>query len=192
MPRARGLFSSERRAWAAVVVYTVVLYSTLTLAYDLYIGVYRQIGEAVMSAWINRAFLAAGVALLLLFLPRLPRRARAYGALAAIAASVAISLQLITIPAKRLHFFQYAPLTVLAFHAIGFRTAGRARCAWTLGLVFVIGLGDELIQGTLPTRTFGVADLVTNAAAGLLTLVFIAVVLRGDQHSLPSRPPPPQ
>jgi VanZ family protein len=148
----------------------------------LYIGVYRQIGEAAMSAWINRAFLATGVVLLLLFLPRVPRTARASGALAAIAVTMAVSVQLITIPAKRLHFFQYAPLTVLAFNAIGFRVAGRAQYARTLGLVSVVGLGDELIQGALRTRSFGVPDVVTNVLAGLLTLVFLRFVLSESQE----------
>lgn len=179
MPRRR-LFRSEGRAWAWVAVYTLGLYGTLTLAYDAYTAVYRRIGEAVMSQSINGSFALTGLLVLAFVTFRLPRTARAYGAFAAIAVAVGVCLELIVIPAKRLHFFQYAPLTVLVFDAAGFRVSGRARYAAALAVVSLIGLGDELIQGRLPTRSFGLPDVLTNAAAGLLTLAFLGFVVGAD------------
>ena len=48
---------------------------------------------------------------------------------------------------------------------------------WTLAVVVLLGLGDETIQSMLPTRYFGLVDMVVNTAAGLFTLAFIGFVL---------------
>ena len=185
MSITRGIFPSERTAWAAVGSYTILLYGTLTVAYDLYTAVYRRIGEAEMLLWINRLFLVTGLVLLVFIVLMLPRTVRSYLAFAVICAAVAFCLHLITVPAKRFHFFQYAPLTVLVFDAVRFRSLGRFQYVWTVVLVSVIGLGDETIQWMLPTRFFGIPDLLTNSTAGLLTLVFIAFVLGEARYPFP-------
>ena len=185
MSITRGIFPSERTAWAAVGSYTILLYGTLTVAYDLYTAVYRRIGEAEMLLWINRLFLVTGLMLLVFIVLMLPRTVRSYLAFAVICAAVAFCLHLITVSAKRFHFFQYAPLTVLVFDAVRFRSLGRFQYVWTVVLVSVIGLGDKTIRWMLPTRFFGIPDLLTNSTAGLLTLVFIAFVLGEARYPFP-------
>ena len=49
----------------------------------------------------------------------------------------------------------------------------------------VIGLRDETLQWILPNRYFGIPDLLTNAAAGVLTLVFIVFVLGEENYPYP-------
>ena len=181
----RGIFSSEWKAWAAVAAYTVLLYGTLTVLYDLYIAVYGRLGEVEMSQSINRAFLVAGLALLGFIVLGLPRTVRSYLVFGLICLAVAACLQVITTPAKRLHLFQYGPLTMLVFDAVRFRVASRFRYIWTIVIVSVIGLGDETLQWILPNRHFGIPDLLTNTTAGLLTLVFIAFVLGEENYPYP-------
>ncbi len=181
----RGIFSSEWKAWAAVAAYTVLLYGTLTVLYDLYIAVYGRLGEVEMSQSINRAFLVAGLALLGFIVLGLPRTVRSYLVFGLICLAVAACLQVITTPAKRLHLFQYGPLTLLVFDAVRFRVASRFRYIWTIVIVSVIGLGDETLQWILPNRHFGIPDLLTNTTAGLLTLVFIAFVLGEENYPYP-------
>ena len=102
---------------------------------------------------------------------------------------VAFSLQILTIPAKRFHFLQYAPLTVLVFDALRFTIRGRFLYIWTLALVALIGLGDETLQWMLPNRYFGIVDLVVNTVAGLFALAFIGFVLGEENYpSGPQRP----
>ena len=176
----RGLFATERRAWAVVGVYTATLYGTLDLAFDIYVPLYRRIGEVAMSLAINRLFLLAGLALLVVIVRQAPGT-RGLVAFAAISLTLAVCLRLITVPAKRIHFFQYAPLTLLVLAAVRFRVSRRAAgYAVTLALVSAIGLGDEVIQGMLPTRSFALVDVLTDATAGLLTLAFVAFVA-GDR-----------
>ena len=76
------------------------------------------------------------------------------------------------LPEERIHLAQYGPVGVLAWRAIG----GRLAPALVLGAS--LGLGDELVQGLLPSRTFDWWDVVANgiaAAAG----VFVARGGRG-------------
>ena len=175
------IFKSERRAWIAVGLYTVLLYSTLTVAFDAYVSVYHQIGRASMSNWINFGFAMVGLILLLWILLCIRPRMSGHIALLLIILVFAFCLQNLTIPAKRFHFLQYAPLTLLVFDAINFRCKRPDKYIWSMAVVALIGLGDELIQLMLPDRHFGVLDLVINSAAGLLTLVFIGFVW-GDEN----------
>jgi VanZ family protein len=170
------IFKTETRAWTAVVVYTVVLYSTLTIAFDVYVSVYDQIGRASMSGWINGAFALAGLVLLGWILLCIRPRLSGYAAMLLIVLAVAFCLHHLKVPAKRFHFFQYAPLAVLLFDAVGFRCKDRDKYIWTMALAVLIGLGDESIQYMLPDRHFGFLDIVINSAAALLTLVFIGFV----------------
>ncbi len=179
----RGIFSSARKAWIAVAAYTVVLYATLTIAYDIFMSYSNRIGQDSVSSLMNLAFLPVGVILLLFIIFSRPREWGVYVSFTLICLGVAFSLQILTIPAKRFHFFQYAPLTVLVFDALRFTIRGRFLYIWTLTLVALIGLGDETLQWILPNRYFGLADVVVNAAAGLFTLAFIGFVLGEENYT---------
>ena len=142
----RGIFSSARKAWIAVAAYTVFLYATLTIAYDIFMFYSNQVGPDSVLSYMNMAFVPVGVALLLFIIFSLPRVWGVYLSFALICLGVAFSLQILTIPAKRFHFFQYAPLTVLVFDALRFTIRDRFLYIWTLALVALIGLGDETLQ----------------------------------------------
>ncbi len=185
----RGIFPSVRNAWIAVAAYTVFLYATLTIAYDIFMFYSNRIGPDSMLSYMNLAFVPVGVILLLFIIFSLPRVWGVYLSFTLICLGVAFSLQILTIPAKRFHFFQYAPLTVLVFDALRFTIRGRFLYIWTLALVALIGLGDETLQWILPNRFFGIADLVVNTAAGLFTLAFIGFVLGEENYPWgPQRP----
>lgn len=165
-----------------MVLYTIFLYSTLTVAYRVYVSLYEQIGRDTMSQWMNLSFLVAGAVLLLFFLPLVFQDWSRILAFAMICLSVAYCLAYLEVPAKRFHFFQYAPLGVLLFDAVGFRWSGRQRYLLTAAGVAFLGLGDELIQWVLPNRHFGVPDLVVNSVAGILALCFIGFVVGEENY----------
>ena len=91
------------------------------MLYDLYSAVYGRLGEIEMSQLINRGFFVAELSLLGVIVLGLPRNVRSYLVFGLICLAVAACLQVITTPAKRLHLFQYAPLTLLVFDAARFR-----------------------------------------------------------------------
>ncbi len=183
----RTIFAREWQAWVSVFVYTVILYSTLTLAFDLYVRVYDQVGRETVSFWMNAGFVLVGVPLTLFSLFVYRPGLSGLTALLLIGVTVALCLHQLAVPAKRFHFFQYAPLTVLIFDALRFRCLDRGIYVWTMAIVSLIGLGDETIQWMLPDRYFGIVDVIINSTAGLLTLVFIGFVMGEENYPLPER-----
>lgn len=180
MPIARYIFASERNTWLATFFYVLLLYGTLTLAFDWYVWAYARLGRESVSWWINSGFAILGLGVLGWVGLRVPHRWSNYVALGLIALVLWFCLDALEVPAKRIHFLQYGPLTGLVFAATGFRHRGRTRYLRTLSLVALIGLGDELLQSALPQRHFGVLDLFVNTVAGILTLIFIGAVLRTE------------
>lgn len=63
------------------------------------------------------------------------------------------------LPEERIHLAQYAPVGVLAWGAV----SGRLGPALLLGAA--LGLGDELVQAAMPSRTFDPWDVFANAVA---------------------------
>jgi VanZ family protein len=177
-----GIFKTPGRAWVAVTVYTALLYSTLTVAFRIYVYFFDRLGKPFMSRFMAGIYIPVGLALLVFMFMRLPRRWGGYVAFLLIGLTLAFCLRIIEIPAKRFHFLEYSPLTVLVFDALRFRVRDRFLYVWTFLVVALLGLGDEIIQGILPNRYFGLSEVVTNAAAGLLTLAFIGFVMGEENY----------
>lgn len=177
-----GIFSTPGRAWTAVVLYTAFLYSTLTLAFDLYVYVFDRMGRPFMSALMSGMYVPIGLLLLLFIYFRLPRKAGVYAAFLLVCLTVAYCLYALEVPAKRFHFVQYGPLTYLIFDALRFHVRDRSIYVWAQALVILIGLGDETLQGLLPDRYFGLTDVVVNSVAGLVTLAFIGFVMGEENY----------
>lgn len=177
----QGIFSRERTAWIVLGLYTLFLYSTLSLAFDLYVSIYQKLGRATVSTWMNLAFLVAGMAIVVWVRVAYRPSKFGYAVLLATAVVVAVCLLKLTVPAKRFHFFEYAPLALLAFEALRFHLTSRPLFVSTIALVGLIGLGDEMIQASLPDRHFGLLDLGVNLTAGMLAILFVACVV-GREH----------
>ena len=69
----RGIFSSSGRAWLAVIVYTLFLYATLTLAFDIYVWFYNRMGKLFMSRLMIGLYIPVALLLLAFLIFRLPR-----------------------------------------------------------------------------------------------------------------------
>ncbi len=183
----RGIFSSKRKAWAAVAVYLAFLYSTLTLAFNIYVSIFDRMGKPFMSSLMNWMYAPIGLALLALLVLYLPRRPGSFAAFLLIVLAMTYCLNALDVPAKRFHFLQYSILAVLVFEALRFHFRGREHYIWTMVLVFAAGLGDETLQGLLPSRHFGIMDVSVNSAAGLFALLFIGFVLGEEHYPWPAR-----
>jgi hypothetical protein len=53
---------------------------------------------------------------------------------------------------------------------------------WSWAAVCVIGLGDEIVQGLLPKRHFGLLDIGVDSLAGVLALAFIGLVIGEESY----------
>lgn len=182
--RRHTWFRRERTAWLAVFLYVVLLYSSLSLAFDIYVTIFDYYGRETVSLAMNSLYAIFGLFVLSGVLRFLRPAPSGYGAILLIALALAFSLSHLEVPAKRFHYLQYGPLTVLIFDALRFRLQGSGIYIWTMLLVALVGLGDECIQWLLPERHFGLLDVVINASAGLLALVFLGFVVRPSLYPL--------
>ncbi len=178
----RGIFGSERTAWIALVVYTTLLYATLTLTNDLYRATFDWLGKSTVSQGIYAIVGLIAVVLLVFVWLRLPRTPSTYAALGIIGLLTYYTMSLENIPANRIHFFRYCPLAILGLEALRFRVRDRNLYLWTFLLVSLIGVGDEFLQGLLPDRHFDTKDVVVNALAGLLALAFVGFAVREENY----------
>lgn len=70
-------------------------------------------------------------------------------------------------PAKRIHIPQYFILAFVVRRALSFDLPARWLFPGAVLLTTVLGVHDELIQGLLPTRTFGLRDIGVNFLGAL-------------------------
>jgi VanZ family protein len=78
---------------------------------------------------------------------------------------LAYSLNQIHFVAEKVHFLQYAILGTLLIYSLEVhvqKNSNLSKFLLVIGLGFVIGLGDELIQGFFPRRFFDWRDVTMN------------------------------
>ncbi len=85
--------------------------------------------------------------------------------LVATAVAAALLLSRWELAEERVHLPLYALLGALAWGAVGER---RGRSAMAIGVVVLVGIGDEVLQGLHPERQFDWMDAVANAVGGAL------------------------
>ncbi len=88
-------------------------------------------------------------------------------------------------PAKRIHVPQYFLLTIVIYWSLR-RKIGEGKPVW-MAVIFAMMLGgvDEIAQGALPRRTFGLTDLLTNSIGALSAGLLIRGMM-GRTETLPS------
>ena len=79
----QGIFHSQKATWIGLGVYTILLHSTLTLTYDLYIDVFRELGKRTVSHGIYSIATLCGLALLVFVLLRLLENPGTYATMVA-------------------------------------------------------------------------------------------------------------
>ncbi|HRC85997.1 MAG TPA: hypothetical protein PK413_10345 [Thermoanaerobaculia bacterium] len=169
--------SRERWLWLAALGYTLLIYSTLVVAKQATIFLRER---NLLRLTVGLAFgVVAVVAVVLLARLRLP--GRAWLALLGIALGYAAVFPFAVAPEERLHLIEYGGLALLIFGALSERSRARVgaggrpwplrlRALVALLLTSLLGFGDELIQGLLPSRVYDLRDVAFNAAAAALAL----------------------
>ena len=101
-----------------------------------------------------------------------------------------ISLTVIEIPEERVHFIEYSLLGAFIFTAWSLDLKGNPLYLASLGLTFLLGGIDELIQYFLPNRVGEFRDCVLNMVGGMIGIV-MAWVLRRPSVNDPAHEIPP-
>lgn len=80
--------------------------------------------------------------------------------------------------AERFHLLLYGILSCVVFWALKLDVRKGTAYYYTVIVVFVLGVIDELIQGFLPMRVFDIKDIFMNWLSGGMGVLFILFVLR--------------
>jgi len=158
----------SRWAWlAANLAIWLVLVGLFTQSIEVWrlIAAWFGSGQAGIAPFLISILLLAAVAAVM----RKRREALAWPwiVLAAVVFAAGLALTDPAFPAKRIHVPQYFLLTVFVYRSLrSFMLEGRAIWGGVL-LAAMLGGVDEIAQGALPTRSFGLWDLVTNGLGAL-------------------------
>jgi VanZ family protein len=77
-----------------------------------------------------------------------------------------------------LHVLGYGVFALALAYATLDAGRTRRRLLFVVGAAMTLGLGLELVQSTLPYRTFSYADMAANALGALVGLLWMAVESR--------------
>lgn len=176
----------ERRLWWAAALYTLAIYTTLALM--------RQVTEFLRERNLLRLSIGALAALVavgvVVYLVRQRPSRRQWGALGLVALGYAAVLPFAEAPEEALHLIQYGALALIIHAALTERAPHAAPPhGWVLrhpgwaafGLTALAGLGDEILQGILPSRYYDLRDVIGNAIAAALALLALTVVQRAGE-----------
>lgn len=177
------LSQHERRLWWAAALYTLTIYATLALARQA-TNFLRDKNLLRLSIGAMALVVVVGV---VVFLVRRRTNRRQWGALGLVALGYAAVLPFAKAPEEAIHLVQYGSLALMIQAAL----AERGRNApnprgWMVrhpgwaafALTTLAGLGDEILQGILPSRYYDTRDVVLNAIAAALALLASTVLRR--------------
>jgi hypothetical protein len=170
---------ARKKAWTFVIVYVLLIYSTLSVMRDILNFLKTTLGKGfdVLVYGIFGLFFFSGFGFLLRSSQGAAwvqiKSVACYIVLFGMIGIIAIHLK---IPEERIHLVEYGLLSFLVYGALRFDFSGFTLFVLTCVIVSGFGFLDEVIQGILPNRYFGWRDVLLNAAGGLMGVGLIAFV----------------
>jgi VanZ family protein len=176
----RTIFNSEAFAWAAVVLWILIIAISIPLARAFQTFVTASLGRNIfiVTVLVFLAICLCIVASQLLKQPMPKRLISFLWTVFVLAICTAWTLELSNNPEESIHFIEYGVLSVLFFRALLFRLSDWSIYVAAVLLCSLIGTLDEVVQWFTPQRYFDFRDIWLNASAGFLAQVVIAKGIR--------------
>ncbi|MBE81445.1 MAG: hypothetical protein CME21_02680 [Gemmatimonadetes bacterium] len=169
------------RAWGLVVVYTGLIYATLSVAPVLWGEAFR-----LTHGRIDYAAAIVGVAVVVWILISLMRRRIGWipflGVLGLGTVYVWLLMWLSQSPAERFHLAEYGLLSYLIFRACRIDFDYGKSIAIGLLVASLLGAGDETIQWALPNRVFEWKDIWLNVGSSVLGMCLVVLLAPEDRR----------
>jgi len=161
------------RAWLCVVLYSILIFSTIPIARGIQRSVYNTFGKEAFTYIVLFAILAGLTILLYLFIFRLNiRRPSQYIWLLSCAGLYGyLTLRLRRHPEEAIHLLEYGLLGYLSFRALSRRIHDRTIYITSTLIVLFIGILDEFIQWMMPGRYWGFRDIGINVIGSAILMI---------------------
>ncbi|MCD6310979.1 MAG: VanZ family protein [Elusimicrobia bacterium] len=155
--------------WIIAVSYTALIYLSLPFMRGI-LNYTREFfgGTGAFSVAVNTtlALAAFGAVLILINLRAGILRFAVFFLFAA--AVIIIAAKKLDIPEERIHFIQYGLCGYLYMNAaLALSAAVWKKVSIAIAVTVLAGIGDELIQGILPSRVYDIRDIYFNSFAGV-------------------------
>lgn len=166
--------------WLIVFLYVVLIFATIPYVPKIWNASIRNLGSRA-SIILNIVYGLGGCYLILYSYLKLRKRSFLfYAVLTVIFLSCTYLLKNLDVTIEKVHLLEYGLLSVLVWWAVKPKTPGILRYAVILGVVFLVGVGDELIQKLTPGRVCELSDVVLNWIAGILGFLLVLIFKRTD------------
>ncbi len=190
--------------WLLVVVYSAIIFLTLSYARTLSSFMETRYGKDIFSQITTLTLLAAGISVLVYFLTRkthLLARLIIFALIAAVYGFIlnldfrnAIWAYLHTlglnthflesldiypiVAAEKIHFLEYGLLGLLLCKTLSYQIKDKSAYLVALVIVYLIGMTDETLQWALPNRVGEYRDIWINVVSGALAIAAVWLVIR--------------
>ena len=172
---AEALTDREKKNYLYLIAYVLLIYVSLPFAPDIWKAFYRAIGQKAYLAPAASIVIIGGMIFLYLLFYKREKNWTTYLAFIAIAGAYFVGMKMYPEPPERFHFIEYAGV---GYFLARLCSDGKKGYLSAVPWVFIIGLGDEIIQYFLPNRFFEWRDVFGNLAGGVLGLLLIKFVIR--------------
>lgn len=162
--------------WAIVFFYIILIFATIPYVPKIW-GVLTQPLGKNTSTVLNVSYGLAGLCTILYLYFKLKKRSLIlYSTLSLIFLCYGYLLEDLDVTIEKVHLLEYGLLSFLVYWAIKLDKKGILTYGIILGIVFLVGWADELVQRMTPGRVYEFRDALLNWKAGtlgfLLTLTF--------------------
>jgi len=155
------------------ICYVGVIYATLPVMRPVLNFLKENLGEA-FSPVVYVFLLLVALGIIVLFFTQ-GKGWKSFVLLFGILGITAFILPTIKYPEERVHFLEYAVLGIMLYFALREMIQGMKVLVCIPVIVFLVGFGDEIIQGILPNRVYQFTDVLLNFFGGILGELILIV-----------------
>lgn len=166
--------------WVVVFLYVLLIFATIPYVPRIWGILIKPLGKST-SAVLNVGYFVAACCLVFYSYFKLRKSSlNFYIGLSLIFLCYAFLLQGLNVTIEKIHLLEYGVLSFLVYWAIKPKREGILIYCVILGIVFIIGWADELIQRVTPGRVYEFKDVLLNWESGILGTLLV-LILRSEK-----------
>ena len=168
----------ELKRWLVVFLYILLIFATIPYVPKVWGVVTEPLGKNISSVLNVGYFIAACCFVLNSYFKLKKKSLIFYAALGLIFLCYGYLLKDLNIPIEKVHLLEYGGLSFLVYWAIKPKSKGILIYGVILGMVFLVGWADELVQRITPGRVCEFRDILLNWKAGALGFLLVLTFKR--------------
>lgn len=172
--------TARAQLWGTVVIWVSIIYGSVYVARPICDFLMKKNSLTILVNSIL-LFSLAGLGIIIIQKIRI-RKPSSYMLLGLVCLSYLFGFKILTIPAEKIHFFEYGVLAFLIFRAVSFDWPPLKAYAAAVFLTTLLGWGDEGLQAITPGRYYQFQDVMLNSVSGGLGLLLTFVAQREQKQ----------